>query len=166
MKNIFKILKNLSVNLTWKMIKALLSKPLLLLPTVWATIESILFSEINFTESHSGRGVANAFRHAAWNLLIAKNCAVFTSNEKALAWAKFITDLHEECFPNEPFDNQMDLHNNEIGRLVFDELIHLKIHSKKKMIQFLMEKSESAVGLDDANEIRNIKGELVYFSNF
>jgi len=97
--------------------------------------------------------------------LIAKNCAVFTSNEKALAWAKFITDLHEECFPNEPFDNQMDLHNNEIGRLVFDELIHLKIHSKKKMIQFLMEKSESAVGLDDANEIRNIKGELVYFNS-
>jgi len=166
MKNIFKILKNLSVNLTWKMIKALLSKPLLLIPTVWATIESILFSEINFTESHSGRGVANAFRHAAWNLLIAKNCAVFTSNEKALAWAKFVTDLHEECFPNEPFDNQMDLHNNEIGRTVFEELIHQKIHSKKKMIQYLMEKSKAAVGLDDANEIRNIKGELVYFSNF
>src|SRR5690606_4367146 len=164
MKNIFKILKNLSVNLTWKMIKALLSKPLLLIPTVWSTIESILFSEINFTESHSGRGVANAFRHAAWNLLIAKNCAVFTSNEKAVAWAKFITDLHEECFPNEPFDNQMDLHNNEIGRAVFQELIHQKTHSKKKMIQHLMEKSETAVGLNEAKEIQKIKGELVYFS--
>ena len=165
MKNIFKILKNLSVNLTWKMIKALLSKPLLLIPTVWATIESILFSEINFTESHSGRGVANAFRHAAWNLLIAKNCAVFTSNEKALDWAKFITDLHEECFPNEPFDNQMDLHNNEIGRVVFEELIRQKIHSKKKMIQSLVEKCETAIGLKEVNEIKNIKGELVYFNS-
>lgn len=145
------------------MIKALLSKPLLLIPTVWATIESILFSELNFHESHGGRGVANAFRHAAWNLLIAKNCTLFTSSEKAVSWAKFVTDLHEECFPNEPFDREMDLHNNKIGRYVFLDLTRQKSNSKKKMIYFLVEKSKTAKGLNDEKEIINYPNEMVYF---
>lgn len=163
MKKILGILKNLSANLTWKMMKALLSKPLLLLPTVWATIESILFSEINFHESHGGRGAANAFRHASWNLLIAKNCTIFTSKEKAVIWAKFITDLHEECFPNEPFDNRMDLHNNQIGRDVFLDLMNQNIRSKNKMIQFLVRKTKSAVGLSDEKLMVNYREEMVYF---
>ncbi|SMC32322.1 DUF6973 domain-containing protein [Moheibacter sediminis] len=163
MKKIFGILKNLSANLTWKMIKALLSKPLLLLPTVWATIESILFSELNFRESHGGRGAANAFRHAAWNLLIAKNASLFTSKRKAIIWAKYVTDLHEECFPNEPFDHQMDLHNNKIGREVFLELMNQNLKSKKKMIQFLVQKTKSAVGLTDEKLMVKYPDEMVYF---
>lgn len=163
MKKIFGILKKLSANLTWKMIKALLSKPLLLLPTVWATIESILFSEWNFHESHGGRGAANAFRHAAWNLLIAKNASFFTSKRKAVIWAKYITDLHEEVFPNEPFDNQMDLHNNQIGREVFLDLTNQNIKSKNKMIQYLVQKTESAVGLADEKLMINYQDEMVYF---
>lgn len=163
MKKIFGILKSLSANLTWKMIKALLSKPLLLLPTVWGTIESILFSELNFRESHGGRGAANAFRHAAWNLLIAKNASIFTSKRKAVTWAKYITDLHEEVFPNEPFDNQMDLHNNQIGRDVFLDLTSQNIKSKNKMIQFLVHKTKSAVGLTDEKLMVNYPGEMVYF---
>ena len=144
------------------MVRALLSKPLLLVPTVWATVESILFSELNFMESHGGRGVANAFRHAAWNLLIAKNCAVFTSKEKAVAWAKFITDLHEEVFPNEPFDHEMDLHNNHLGREIFIELSTKNI-SKKEMIAILNEKTKTARGLTGEREFGNYPHELVYF---
>src|SRR5690606_2382647 len=144
------------------MFSGLISRPLLLIPTIWATIESILFSEVNFHEAHGGRGVANAFRHAAWNLLIAKNCSVFTSKEKAVEWAKFITDLHEECFPNEPFDHEMDLHNNRIGREVFEKLSKNKL-SKKQMIAALVKKSNSAVGLTDEKEFERYKKELVYF---
>ncbi len=162
MGRFFKILKNLSVSFTWKMFRGLISNPLLLIPTVWATIESILFSELHFHEAHGGRGVANAFRHAAWNLLIAKNCSVFTSKEKAFEWAKFITDLHEECFPNEPFDHEMDLHNNRIGREVFEKLSKNKL-SKKQMIAALVKKSNSAVGLTDEKEFERYKKELVYF---
>lgn len=162
MGRFFKILKNLSVSFTWKMFRGLISNPLLLIPTVWATIESILFSELHFHEAHGGRGVANAFRHAAWNLLIAKNCSVFTSKEKAVEWAKFITDLHEECFPNEPFDHEMDLHNNRIGREVFEKLSKNKL-SKKQMIAALVKKSNSAVGLTDEKEFERYKKELVYF---
>lgn len=147
------------------MCKALLSKPAFFLPTIWATIESVLFSELNFQEPHGGRGIANAFRHAAWNLLIAKNCTVVTSEEKAMAWAKFTTDLHEECFPNEEFDREMDLHNNQIGRDFYKEMLNRKIANKKEMIVELMEKSKTAVGLNDASEIQNVKGELVYFKD-
>lgn len=164
MGRFFKILKNLSVSFTWKMFRGLISNPLLLIPTVWATIESILFSELHFHEAHGGRGVANAFRHAAWNLLIAKNCSVFTSKEKAVEWAKFITDLHEECFPNEPFDHEMDLHNNRIGREVFEKLSKNKL-SKKQMIAALVKKSNSAVGLTDEKEFEQYKNELVYFKD-
>lgn len=145
------------------MFRTLLSKPLLLIPTVWGTVESVLFSEINFLESHGGRGVANAFRHAAWNLLIAKNCMTFTSKRKAVTWAKYITDLHEEVFPNEVFDNQMDLHNNRVGRDVFLDLMNQNIKSKKEMIQYLVEKCDTAVGLTDENLMVNYPDELVYF---
>ncbi len=146
------------------MILGLLSRPLLLIPTVWATVESVLFSEINFDDSSSGRGVSNAFRHAAWNLLIAKNCSIFTSRSKAVAWAKYTTDLHEECFPNEPFDHKMDLHNNRIGREFFDKLISENVSNKKKMIAALVKKCDSAVGLTDEREFEKYQEALVYFS--
>lgn len=162
MRNIIKTVKQLTFNLTWKMFSGLLSKPLLLLPTVWATVESVLFSEINFKESSGGRGVANAFRHAAWNLLIAENCSVFTTKEKAAEWAKYATDLHEECFPNKPFDHEMDLHNNRVGRRVFKELSQKK-PSKKEMIAALLKKCETAVGSNNEKEFADYPNELVYF---
>ena len=143
---------------------ALLSRPLLFGPTVWATVESVMFSELHFHEPHGGRGVANAFRHAAWNLLIARNCSVFTKKEKAVEWAKFTTNLHEECFPNEPFDQEMDLHNNRIGRQVFEELFKNKL-TKKQMIAALVKKCDSAVGLTDEKEFEKHKNELVYFKD-
>ncbi len=149
--------------MTWKMFRALLSRPILLIPTIWGTIESFLFSEINFDESSSGRGIPNAFRHAAWNLLIAKNCAGVTTKEKAVAWAKFTTDLHEDCFVNEDFDREMDLHNNRIGQEFYCEMLNRKIKTKREMIAELMKKCDSAVGLTNPIEIQKVKAELVYF---
>lgn len=164
MKKVFLTLKSLTVNLTWKMVKALLSQPLLLLPTIWATVQSILYSENYFYEAHGGRGIANAFRHSAWNLLIAKNASFFTTEDKAIEWAKFITDMHEECFPNEAFDNQMDLHNNRIGRDFYAELRSKGIKSTGEMMKFLFEKSESGVGLTDEKEFGKYPNEMVYYA--
>ena len=166
MKKIFHTLKSLTVNLTWKMIKALFSKPHLLLPTIWATIQSILFAETYFRESHGGRGVENAFRHAVWNVLIAQNASFFTSKEKAVEWAKFITDMHEECFPNEPFDHYMDLHNNQFGRDIFVELTYQESASTKDMVKYLFMKSKSAVGLVDESEFGNHTDKMVFFADF
>lgn len=163
MKKIFQTLKSLTVNLTWKMIRALLSKPHLLLPTIWATVQSILYAEKFFHEAHGGRGVANAFRHAVWNLLIAKNSAFYTKKEDAIQWAKFITDMHEECFPNEPFDNLMDLHNNRIGREMYAKLSDSN-RTTKEMLRALFIKSQSGKGLTDESEFSNYPDEMVYFS--
>lgn len=165
MKKIFKIVKNLSAGLTWKMAKALLSKPLLFLPTIWGTIESILFAEIKFQEAHGGQGRANAFRHSAWNLLIARNCALFTSKNKAIAWTKYVTDLHEEVFPNEDFDREMDLHNNRLGRELYLEYSSQKF-SKNKMIDALFEKAQTAVGLTDEKEFVHYPNELVFLKTY
>lgn len=162
MRKTFKIVKRLSAGLSWRMFRGLLSKPLLLLPTIWATVESVMYSEINFKEPHGGQGIANAFRHAAWNLLIAKNCTQITSQEKAIDWAKYVTDLHEECFPNDDFDKLMDLHNNRIGREVFEKLMDENIQSKKEMIRYLVEKTKTGVGLSDEKEFKNHKDEMVY----
>jgi hypothetical protein len=146
------------------MVNALLSKPLLLLPTVWATVQSIMYAEKYFYEAHGGRGIANAFRHSAWNLLIAKNASFFTSEEKAIQWAKFTTDMHEECFPNDAFDNQMDLHNNRIGREIFAELRSKDIKKTKEMMDYLFRKSKSGVGLTDEQEFVNYPKEMVYYA--
>lgn len=145
------------------MVRALLSKPQLILPTAWATIQSIVYSENYFYEAHGGRGIANAFRHAAWNLLIAKNASFYTNEQSAVEWAEFITDMHEECFPNEAFDNQMDLHNNRVGREVFRELRAKNMKTTREMMQFLKEKSKSGVGLTDEPEFANHPNEMVYY---
>lgn len=144
------------------MCKALLSKPAFFLPTIWATIESVLFSELNFQEPHGGRGIANAFRHAAWNLLIARNCSAFTTTEQSIDWAKTITDFHEECFPNEEFDREMDLHNNRIGRDFYRSIAHQKL-SKLEMITQLMDKSKSAIGTQNLEEIKKKPQELIFY---
>ncbi len=141
----------------------MLSNPLLLLPTVWGTVESVAFSELNYTENHSGRGVANAFRHAAWNALIAYNCSYFTSHEKALAWAKKITDLHEECFRNEDFDRLMDLHNNQIGRKIYKENISKPRIKKNDLIKKIVDTSKSGQGLSEPQKISEYPTEMVYY---
>ena len=144
------------------MFKTLISRPILFIPTLWATVESILFSELNFQEPHGGRGISNAFRHAAWNLLIARNCAYFTSAENALQWAKLVTDLHEECFPNEDFDREMDLHNNRIGREIYWEFRQAKL-TKMEMIVKIMDKTKTAKGLNNLSDFSQFPNELIYF---
>lgn len=163
MQSFFKILRNLSFRKSKKLIFALLSKPLYLIPTIWATAESIIYSEKYFNENHGGRGVANAFRHAAWNILIAKNAQKLGSNSKALAWAKFMTDLHEEVFPNDDFDRLMDLHNNKIGRKLFHQMMKQKMTSKKEMMKFLFDKTHDSKGLVDEKEFTLYPNQLVYF---
>jgi hypothetical protein len=165
-KKIFQTIKSLTVNLTWKMVKALLSKPFWLVPTIWATVQSILYAENYFFEAHGGRGIANAFRHSAWNLLIAKNVSFYTTEEKAIKWAKFITDMHEECFPNDEFDNQMDLHNNRLGREIFAELRSKDIKKTREMMEVLFEKSKSGVGLKDEKEFVKHPDEMVFFAEY
>lgn len=164
---LFKIIKNLSFRKTQRLFLAMLSKPLFLIPTVLATVESIIYSELYFDENHSGRGVANAFRHASWTVLIAKNVEYLTTKQKAMDWAEWITNLHEEVFYNtNDFDRLMDLHNNEIGRKFYNEHSKEEKLPKRKLMKKLVEKSQHAIGLETASEISSNIDELVFLKNW
>ena len=92
-------------------------------------------------------------------------CCKITSPEKALAWCKKITDLHEELFPNEPLQRHMDLHNNKIGINYFQSLlpgIHRQFFETSFFVDALFEKTKTAIVLestdqDPANDLVYIK---------
>lgn len=161
MKEIFRILKMLVSNLNWKIVSALLSRPLLLIPTIWATVESVWYAQSFYPDIHGGNGVANAFRHTVWNALICKNSSIFTNPHKAADWAKYTTDLHEEVFANDSFDRKMDLHNNRIGRLIFLDTAGRGI-SKKGLVLRVRVKCKTAKGVNSEEEIDNHPDEMVY----
>ena len=102
------------------MVFTLLRRPHLIVPTVYATLEATYISDKEFGNSHAHNDIANAYKHALWNILIAYYAQRFFKNcTGSLAWAKRITDLHEECFVNHPAAKNMDLANNKTGREIY-----------------------------------------------
>ncbi len=74
-----------------------------------------------------------------------------------------MTDLHEELFPNEPLQTQMDLHNNKVGMNLFMELlpgIHRQFFETGFFIDVLLKKTKTAAVLRHPDE--NHGNELVY----
>lgn len=91
--------------------------PLFVIPTIRGTRKCVAICDTQFGNAHHRNGPENAFRHALWNMLIVQK-SVFSGRDQkeALAWAKTITDWHEEFSPNTPLARAMDIHNNQIGR--------------------------------------------------
>lgn len=162
MKRIFQILTALIRNLKWKAVRVFVTHPLYVLPTIRATIESVLLSEKYFDDDPDGNGPANAFRHSVWNMLIAHYCSKIYSDQKSVRWAAEITDLHEDLFVNDTYNRNMDLHNNLVGRQLFLESAEKGIRSKQQRIRLVLKRSETAAALTDDNEFRNFPGCLVY----
>ena len=74
-----------------------LKHPFFMSATVLATYQTFRISQKHFPNIHWKHNKANAFRHALWNVLIAKKSSVFSkNNEKILDWTKTITDWHED----------------------------------------------------------------------
>jgi len=78
---------------------------------------------------------------------------------KSTNWAKKITDLHEKLAPNEPLENAMDLHNNEVGRVYF---VKLKHNSLEEIVLFLEKKILRAKVVSDIKIMQNHNKDLVY----
>lgn len=145
-------------NLNYKQISALLvwflKHPFFMFATFKATIHTLRIAEKEFPKTHGLHNKANAFRHAIWNVLIAQECAKFSSDlDKVLAWTKQITDWHEEFSPNEKMAKLMDLHNNKIGRKHF---VNLKDSSKTEIINVFYLKLESAVKINSESALEEI----------
>jgi hypothetical protein len=62
----------------------------------------------------------NAYKHMAWNALLAQNYFTISSKANRLKFAKDFTDRHEFCGTNPDDSKEMDFHNNAIGRQVWD----------------------------------------------
>lgn len=131
--------------------------------TVLATAETFRISQAYFPYIHGYHNKANAFRHALWNILIAKYCMWFTRNsDTAIKWAKKFTDWHEDFSPNEGLARAMDLHNNKMGRVFFKENLGIKV---KAFVTLLLNDLDKAVKIDKVSSIEGISDHMVYIKD-
>jgi len=156
------IVKNLKFRELSTLSMVFLKNPRYFLPTLKATLETIKVCDFKFGQKHHFDNSTNAFRHAYWNYDICVKCIkVSGTATEVAAWAKKITDLHEDLSPNEALAREMDLHNNKIGREIF--LNNLEgISEPVKLLKKLM---EDAVRVETIEEIKNAGNQLVYIEN-
>ncbi|MBR9855050.1 MAG: hypothetical protein GYB37_10820 [Algicola sp.] len=157
---LFAILRRVDLKNILKVIFIGLSRPLFIIPTIKATKDCLAVSSRNYGKLHHKNGPANAFRHALWNYLIAKRCFPWNRDKKTvLLWAKKITDWHEDSFPNKKLPKQMDLHNNAVGRFIFEQ--HAE-KSESEVIQLLKEKASESIKIDENSNLSNYKYQMVH----
>ncbi len=64
----------------------------------------------------------DAFRHVIWSAYLAKYYYTISSKKPRLEFAEIIGNLNESCNENNVVDSeQMDFHNNQIGRKLFND---------------------------------------------
>lgn len=164
--NIWKRIKNLSFKQLFLLVGTFIKRPRYFFPTHRATLKTMQICDREFKKAHHKNNVTNAFRHALWNILIAKKCCKKNhSVEKSLEWAKTTTDLHEKLAPNDELEMMMDLHNNKIGRNLFAEK-QLQDLEEEAIIVILKEKMETAVKVSSIEEMEENKREFVYIEDW
>ncbi|MBS1549791.1 MAG: hypothetical protein JSS94_08000 [Bacteroidetes bacterium] len=162
---VYQSIANLSFQKLLRLFLLLVSHPLFSLMGFWATIKAFGLAQQKFPSSASGNGIGNAFRHALWTALIMAYCSKISSPQKAKIFCLKMTNLHEELFPNDFLEKQMDVHNNQIGISLFFEMlpgIHRQFFETSFIVEKLMIKIQSAVLVTKANEF--MEQELVYIA--
>jgi hypothetical protein len=167
MKKSFTLFYNTLLSLTFskflRVVKLVLSHPILSLFSFWATLKTFTIIQKKFLNKHSGNGIGNAYRHALWSAIIMDYCCKITAPEKAKNYCLKMTNLHEELFPNNDLEKRMDIHNNTVGILVFIELlpgIHRQFFETSFIIDALDKKLKTAEKIDV--EKGNSQKELIY----
>ena len=140
----------------------LLQHPLYIFPTLKATKQTLNICNIEYKDTHHLHGKGNAFRHALWNILIALYTSRIHKNEKkSVQWAERITDLHEELAPNKPLEKAMDLHNNAVGRAVFERL---KNNTLNEIVVEVKKRAEKGHVIRIVSDIEQYNKDLVYLA--
>lgn len=141
----------------------LFKHPFFLISTVKATFDVLRISQKEFPNTHGFNNKANAFRHALWNIFIAKQCTLFSrKNHKIISWTKGFTDWHEDFSPNEELARVMDLHNNCIGRELF---LKTPKSTQNQWVILLKKELEYAVQIVSVEDVVNYPRQLVYLEN-
>ncbi|MDR6299693.1 DUF6973 domain-containing protein [Mesonia maritima] len=158
---IWETIKRFKLKQLFVLSKTLLKNPFYILPTYKATKETLKICDEKFGKSHHKNNKANAFRHALWNFLIAEKCfGRNNSVEKSINWTIKITDLHEKLSPNQTLAKTMDLHNNKIGRKLFQQKI-----SKEKIIPALEKYMKNSLKISTEKEAQVNPSNLIYIEN-
>lgn len=161
--NLFKTISRLKWPSLFRLVRLCLPHILLLWPTYKATKECMQISTLHFGRKHYQNGRANAFRHALWNILIAKRCLKQNQSvERVLTWAKNITDWHEQAFFSKVLPMKMDYHNNAVGRTIFRENL---VWSKTEFVNFLLQLTQNAIKIDESIDLNPLKKQLIYISD-
>jgi hypothetical protein len=154
-------IKKLKVKEVFILVKTFLWRPRLIFPTYKATKETVQICNNLFGNTHHKNNKANAFRHALWNFKIAAaSFPKLKDKNAAVAWAKEITTLHEQLSPNLALPKAMDLHNNEVGRKLFQQEI-----TSVEIIDKLKQMMEEAKKVTSEEELAELKYKLVYIEN-
>ena len=136
-----------------------LKNPMLFLPTLKATKETLKTCNAHFGKMHQGNGIENAFRHALWNVKICQNVRKMTKTvEKSVNWCQKVTNLYEKVTKNNSLDRAMDLHNNLIGRMLYFED---NMANFEEILLKMMKKGQKIAKID---EIKLCPNQLVYIS--
>ncbi|MDX1313885.1 MAG: hypothetical protein R3356_00165 [Eudoraea sp.] len=152
--NVWKHLSGLNPAALWALVVLCIRYPLWVLPTVKATRECVAECNLQYGKEHHRNTAANAFRHALWNYYIARACyGQNTKMEKVLQWAEKFTDWHEDFSKNPPLARKMDLHNNGVGRILFEKEPNL---SQEDLIGILRSKAVASVKVISLEEIAGI----------
>lgn len=158
--NPFSIVKRVNFKHILKGILLGIGRPLFIFPTIKATKDCIKISTSHYGKLHHKNGPANAFRHAHWNYLIAKRCLKWSKKESIVSeWAKKVTDWHEEAFPNIALAKAMDLHNNAVGRFIFEGNIE---KSEEEIIYLLQKMALTSVKIEENTDLSSLKDQLVH----
>ena len=154
--NLWKHLSGLDPAALWALVLLCVRYPQWVFPTIKATRKCVAACNQIYGKEHHRNTPANAFRHALWNYYIARAC--FSGNvrmEKVLRWTEKFTDWHEDFSKNPPLARQMDLHNNRVGRILFETNPNMP---DDELIGILKTKAIASVKVAELREIEAIEG--------
>lgn len=131
-----------------------------MLATLRATSRTLHIVQEKFPDIHGKDNIANAFRHALWNMLIASKCFQIEGDlNLVLSWTKRVADWHEDFSPNAPLPKAMDLHNNQIGRELFREC---QGKDEEVLVTMLTSQLKSAVQVSSLEALKQCPDNLVF----
>lgn len=157
---LWNIIKGVRFRLMKSVLVFLFKHPIFMVSTIIATFDVVRISQKEFPDTHGFHNKANAFRHALWNIFIAKQCALFSrKSHEVILWTKEFTDWHEDFSYNKELARIMDLHNNYIGRELF-----LKTPEKThyQWVILMKEQLHKAVQIVSVEDVVNYPSQLVY----
>ncbi len=174
-------------NISFAEIWTLIWHPRLIIPTRDAVNQAnILTSDEEwgkFPGIRSYKNIVDAYKHAIWNVLIAKYVGdKKNSIEKCVNWAKKFTDKHEEgqkkpqamSLADFNLECEMDYHNNKIGRDYFSNVAWTEKQGTKTIVMApsdnsiadaIYEKTSFAIKVATASIITNYPNNLVYIDD-